>query len=353
MGSMAKEDFILLGTFDFILFILLSTAIQQFCASDNFKSKARLRRVLLICINIFLYLILNSLLYTSELYPHHRIFHSTLNLKTLYILFQAITALIGFRTYRLLLIFIIGNIHTRTNIRAPKYFMFFVNTLEFTTMIAIVICHGLCIANNDETWMYIFYIYFGVAVLLWGVFVIVMVRRPMQLLADIPITADNKKKIGDAMLYMKSAIYAAVFICTLMVIDIVFTVEKLMDFFGWTRFFDFELISHIQLSLILSALSSALILWIYVPGLCCFVPKDSICDLWCCGCLDDGMDDFSALSGNPISILLQESTTNHEHPINTGNINGARFVKNAEATVTTLEDVEEETFGTPMLKPQI
>merc|ERR1712154_471121 len=105
---------------------------------------------------------------------------------------------------------------------------------------------------------------------------------------------------------MKSAIYAGLFIGVLMAVDIAVTLEHMKGWFNLE--FDFRLVCNVQISVILSALSFALIMWIYVPGQCCTVPEHSVCDMWCCACLDDDLEDFSALTGDSkqIPIMLQD-----------------------------------------------
>merc|ERR1719242_754968 len=104
------------------------------------------------------------------------------------------------------------------------------------------------------------------------------------------------------------------------VIDISFTAQKMANYDLFS--FDFWLISNVMHSVIVIAVGLAEILWIYRDKLCCVVPEDSMCDVWCnqlcCGELPEDIEE-SKSDNLQTPMILQDSVNslNLTHTINT------------------------------------
>eukprot|EP01084_Bolivina_argentea_P068419 124544_1 len=308
-----------------ILLILFIISIHQVCITNHFRDedKPRLRRILLIILNIILFLMLNALVYLSAISPRTILFLSV-NIHALYIIIESFTAIISFHTFRLMVMFIINIVYTSSNIRAPKSFTYFIDVLEILFIISVILCHGAAILYNNTLWIYIFYIYLGSTILVLDIFVIAIFRKPMKLYNEIQKTLrsshnldsrsrihsrsgthsrtdllseslsvshisrkstsreQNMSKIQSAKQLLHAALFVAFIIIIACLIDITFTVEKIQEFWNWS--FDFLLISNIMHSVFVIVLSIALILWIYKPNYCCVIPTNSVCDTWCGSC---------------------------------------------------------------------
>ena len=311
MSSLDEAYIILLIISEFTLFVLLIIGIQQLCISDIFDEKPRLRRILLILLNLICFLCLNPLVYFSALHPHQKIFRSDLNVQSLYILVEALAAIIGFHTFGKMFIFIIDTIYKSTPIRSPKWFYFFMSAIEVIGIMSVIICHSLAIITNDTKWIFIFFIVFGALVFILDVAIIALLRTALKLYDGI---SGKFKEIQSAKCLIKMAMCMGVGIIICAIIDITFTVQEMTDFELFH--FDFMLVSTIMHSVILIALGLAEILWIYKNKLCCVVPEDSMCDVWC-NQLCFGQMQTSDDMQTPIIMQDSVNTLNITHTINT------------------------------------
>ena len=325
------------GASNGLLLIFWIILTQQFCVTDNFKEKLRLRRLLLCMVNLTLFLFLNSLSYLSTLYPHHTLFSSTLNVRSVWIIIQGITAIIGFHTFRLLFIYVIDVIYNSSSVRAPKKLSYFLNVMEVLIIILILVCHlAAIISNKAQFWMYLFYLIFGVHLEILIGFLLYLLKKPLKLLRDVTkrhrSNPDKSKsqQLAAAIAKVQGAYTTAIIVSLAALVDIVFTSCKLLGVGHW---FNFEFLVDIMRSAILVFLSFALFLWMYRPSKgCCRVPANSVCDVYCCSWCDDDMEDFQGISRHNtgkdfnnlnVGILMDD----------THSINGKSNV-----TVTTMND---------------
>eukprot|EP01084_Bolivina_argentea_P116015 206220_1 len=283
-----------------VLIIFAIIVLQQFCVTDQFDNKPRLRRTLLTFWNIFNFIILNCFVYINALWYHKVIFSTTLNVHTIFILWEGYTAIVAFHTYRLLFIFILDTIYTTTRISAPKWLTWLINFCEFIMITGTVITHTAAVLFNNINWIYGFFLLLGVIILIFGALVICQLVAPLRLLNSVDFNSD----IHSAKMKVKGAISVGFILIILSLIDIGFTVEKIEDFGWWS--FNFDLVTNINTSAFVIFLSLALTMWIFQPKLCCVIPEDSVFDVWCfqCCCSDD-MDEYTIHD-----VLLQESTGN-------------------------------------------
>ena len=291
------HNWILLAVSDTILLIFLIITIQQICVTNNFRNKPRLRRLLLILANNFCFLTLNTSTYFAALYPHKNIPRLTLNVETIFILCQAITTIIAYHTKRVFITFILDITYNSINIRAPKWFKYFLNTQEVIMIISVFSCHLLAIIKDSQNWIVLFYIILGLSLLIPAISTLIILRGPLKLLKQIPADNAHKHEIVGAIRKIYVAQWANTIIIIWAWVEITFATAKILKFTAWSEHSNFQLMVKIQISLILTFLSFVFILWVYKPGYCCVVPEYSVCDVWCICCYNViDLDNFDARS---------------------------------------------------------
>lgn len=290
------HNWIFLSISESILLIFLYTSIQQLCVADNFKDKARIRRLILIIIDISVFVTLNSLIYLHTIYPHKTIFSSTLNLTTIWIICEAIAAILGIHTFRLLFIYTINTVSNQTSINSPKWYTYFAYIMEIVMIISILFCHITAIIETNTEWVYLYYVILGIQTLVLDIFIIITLRDAIKLLHQIP---SPTPEISAGIRKFRGAEVVAYSIIILALLDIILTADYIYGFMHIKYSLNFQMITNILSSVIIVVLSVAFLLWIYIPGYCCKIPKYSVCDVWCCSCLDDDdMEDFQDLLVN-------------------------------------------------------
>eukprot|EP01084_Bolivina_argentea_P083190 150642_1 len=286
-----------------ILFVLWITSLLQLFFADFFRDRVLIRRILLSCVNVFCFLILNLLVYLVTFYPHTVIFLN-LNVTTLYIIFQAFISTLGFHTFRILFIFVINTVYNQTTINVPKWLTYFVNGLEIFVICAIVITHTLAILFNNTDFILIFFITFGIQAFIMASMTTWPLFKPLKLLNNILNAKDGyDRTIESAIIKIKVAIFVSIFSCILAIIVIIATIEQIEHYFHWS--YDFQLVTNIMYSTILTVFSFALILWIYKTENCCKCSENSVCMVWCYA---DIKSEYSNSNNMKAPMVLQEST---------------------------------------------
>eukprot|EP01084_Bolivina_argentea_P234000 393984_1 len=302
---------------DVVLFLTLIASIQQFCITDAFTDKKRLRRMIRIIFNICCYLTLNTFVYISALYPH-KILFANINTTTFSVLFESFTIIVAYHTYHLLVIALLDN---STSIHTPNWFKCFLNLLECLNVIAIIICYALILLKHDNIYMVTYYIILNSLFITNAIFIMILIQKPLKILNEIKDNVsdtNNKKQINSSIKFLKIGVYVSIFVCIFSLFDLMFDLELIADPFNWSV--DFILIERIMHSVILIALASGLILAIYKTKYCCKMPDDSICEIWCyqlCCCGDDldVLDDQDlestklVVSGNKIKHVKEQTVS--------------------------------------------
>ena len=332
---------------EFTLFILLIICVQQFCTTDNFKEKPRLRRTLLVTFNVICFLIHNALIHLSTIFPDFKIILN-LNFQNLYILWEAIVIIIAFHTFRLLLTNVIEMIYHATNIHTPKWFPLFINSLESIIMVSVLICYSLEFIANDIDFIYYFYMILCVVVITEAIFITIMINKPLKILGEVRIVPNvNDHIINSAKRRLKGAMYTALFLIVVAIFDILFDLQMVDDIFHLdSKLSDHSLGQNVIIlvlhELFVNMLSFALTLWVFKPKYCCKIPKNSVCDIWCCKCYlgywykrkKMMVSDNEISKNNPGPLLTRDASTGTS--INTNNVTTWDTNTNPQLSVPTL-----------------
>eukprot|EP01084_Bolivina_argentea_P206932 353170_1 len=317
-----------------LLILIFIVSIQQFCFTNNFNHKTRLRRTLLVIINILGFIIENSLTYLSAIYPYKVLFIN-LTITTIAAVFEALILFIGFHTFRLLLVFMIYTVYnTMMNDRPPKWFTWFTNTLQLIIYLSILTCYGIFFIDKDHKWIFLFYVILMSVVIIISIFVCILIQKPIKLFSEIMNKNVNNKELKKGLLIVKAVMFAAIIMIIVATADLCFNVEIINDYFHFSC--DFQFISIILHSVFVTGLSICLTLWIYKGNTCCTIPDDSVCHVYFCECCGYDLDSLgSNVSKNRKArlLILPDSDCTSINTNNVDTISGNRIL-----TVTTLYD---------------
>ena len=173
---------ILLVVSEAIFLIWWVIAIQQIyshCNADS-KNKARSKRLSLFIINIFFFSILNALTWLHSIYTN-------LTLYTIFIIWQAITAIIANHTWCLLIKHIIHTIDDIINLpsQTKKRYTYFINTMETIMGITAIFFHVYAgIDENKTKWINWYYITACAQILVLAVFILRIFCAALKLLGQ-------------------------------------------------------------------------------------------------------------------------------------------------------------------------
>lgn len=310
------------------MLIFLSTAIQQCCITHRYKQRYRLNRLLLVIINLCFYSTTNALLYIAIIYPNKTIISSSITITTICLFIQLIQACIGNHTFCLLCKWILDTMYNPTGNRPPKWLKHFINTMEVIMIVSALFFHWAAIITDNLMFMFIYYVFLSTEILILSFFALIQLMTPLKLLKQIPQTS----VVIAAITKIKGAQCIIWVIIVLGIIDIISTLNRVVGFVEWS--YDKHLEGNMQSSAELWFFSISLILWIYLPGYCCKIPKHSICHECC---YQKGGDRIS-VSGAAVESKNQNPDVNFEAGLmdEVHSINGIRDV--SHHSVTPLND---------------
>eukprot|EP01084_Bolivina_argentea_P290646 499299_1 len=321
-----------------ILILQIFIVIQQICITSFFMEKSRLRRLLLISIVILIFLTENSLVYLSAIYPNYVLFLS-IDMTIFTALFESLVISIAYHTFRLLLVFIIKTVYDSIGIRAPKWFSYFVNILQFMVMIALFICYIFYFVTRNNDFIYLFYVILMLIIIIMTLFVIILLQRPLKILKQVQnansshqeMTNDTShSEIAKGAFYLKVAVFAATFCCMVAILDLCINVEIIEDFFDVS--WNFSLINILMHSVVFIVLAACLIVWIYKTDSCCQVREDSVCEIWCCFFRFENTDSMQ----NMMIQDLEHTSINTNKNITMLNETSANLSQLPQSSVTTM-----------------
>eukprot|EP01084_Bolivina_argentea_P206931 353169_1 len=321
---------ILLYSTNGILSAIFFVSIQQFCITNHFNDKTRLRRILLVITNILGFIIENSLTYLSAIYPNKVLFIN-LTVTTIAILFESVILFIGFHTFRLLLVFIINAVYKTMNIRAPKWFTWFTNTLQIIIYLSELACYGIYFISKDYNCIYLFYAILMTVVIIIAFLIFILLQRPLRSLKEICNKNANNKELKKGLLFVKAAMCACIGMIIVATCVFCLSIEAIKDYFHLSC--DFQFISIILHSIFVIGVSICLILWIYKANTCCTLPNDSVCHIYFCECCGYGMELNSLKNRRARLLMLPDSDFTSINTNNVDTISGNRIL-----TVTTIND---------------
>eukprot|EP01084_Bolivina_argentea_P290645 499296_1 len=293
---------IFLYSTDAMLIAAFIISIQQLCTTNAVQNaqKQRLRRTILVSFVILIFLAENSLVYLSAMYPKYIVCYA-MNMVTFQVFFEIFVVLIAYHTFRLMLIFLIKSVYDSTSIRSPKWFNYLINILQTIIMMSAMILYSLYFITKHYKYVHLFYAILMFVIVIIAIFIIILLQKPLRILKEVQNSNINHQEVARAALYLKVAVFVTTCCIIMAILDLCINIQNFGDVVNLR--WNFSLINILMHSVIVIVLTICLIVWIYKTNLCCKIPRDSVCEIWCCFMFAE----YPENRCNIDQILLQDS----------------------------------------------